>query len=100
MPKLSLGGGEGFCCAQEAPVPAVPLCETCQEEFGADSPHLGGRRAEWLFGVCVLASCQATAVLQPRMALACVCGESWGQCLLTSLDWHCRSVITSLILDR
>lgn len=62
------------------------VCEPPQEGFGAGSPQLGGCKAERLFGVCVLASCKGTAVLQPGMVLACVCRESWGQRLLTSLD--------------
>lgn len=75
-----------LCSAQEAPVPEMLVCEPLWEGSGADSPQLGGHKAEWLFGVCVLASCKGRAVLQPGMTLACVCGESWGQCLLTSLD--------------
>lgn len=34
----------------------------------------------------MLASHKGTAVFQARMVLMCVCRESWGQCLLTSLD--------------
>lgn len=66
--------------------PLLLVCEPLWERFGVDSPQLGGHKAEWLFGICVLASCKGTAVLQPGMALVCVCSESWGQCLLTSLD--------------
>lgn len=86
MPCVGIGGGEGLCCAQEAPVPDVLVCQLLEEGSGANSPHLGGQRAGWLFGVCMLASCKGRAVLQPGMALACVCGQHWGRCLLISLD--------------
>lgn len=46
-----------LCSAQEAPVPGMLVCEPWWEGSGADSPQLGQHKAEWLFGVCVLASC-------------------------------------------
>lgn len=74
---------EGLHCTREAPVPAVLTREPPQAGLG---PIPGGHTAECLFGVCALASSEGTAALQPGMALACVCGEGWGRCSLTSPD--------------